>query len=545
MKITDDKKLKLKAMLGMPESFNLSNNVQLPVADLPINAIHYELYDGHIELHIENSSDNYAELRGFLETHLPETEVSCKCEKRSFCVFAYRLCRGVNGWGNVTDLGHAIIALQSIVTPVMLKYMDMETEKIKLAKDLVAFYEEEKKSQPFHINVIDELHADENAHTRILTRLLDYQTDGQRVILKSFLNLLPDFNEAERDVNSSSVYFNRDFIDCLIECPGKFAVIVENKIHNAVDQDKQIERYVDTEIDNGIPKDKIWVIYLTMDGSKVVGECSLTGKAKSILCDRFIALDYRNHILPWLKTSILPNCKLKEDWLISALKQYTDHLEGLFGIRSSQFQLLNQMKNKVYQSIGVTDNMNMLEKHSLMGDFSKDLAGLQNIVDTLRADVEKPVVAKFENATLHVLSDICPDRTFNLNNKISDEFYQILVNDWGNEFWQIHFEWIPLDYKRLIGTGKTEYELVVHIEDEDLACKMDALLQNAAQAEEGCEIGVSKIDNVIYYRKKITEKKTIAEMTDEELHEFLSNMYSDVPKLIEFMEKNKIAPVDK
>lgn len=34
-------------------------------------------------------------------------------------------------------------------------------------------------------------------------------------------------------------------------------------------------------------------------------------------------------------------------------------------------------------------------------------------------------------------------------------------------------------------------------------------------------------------------------MTDEELHEFLSNMYSDVPKLIEFMEKNKIAPVDK
>lgn len=545
MKITDDKKMILKAMLGIPESLALSDNVQLPVADFPMTAIHYELYGGHIELHIESRSDNYAELRGFLEAHLPENEVSCKCEERGFCVFAYMLCRRVKGWSDVTELGHAIDELRSTVDSAISDYMDIETEKFELAKDLVAFYEDKKKRQPFHINVIDELHADENAHTRILTRLLNYRTDGQRVILRSFLELLPGFNEADKEVDSSSVEFNRDFIDCLIECPGKFAVIIENKIHNAVDQDKQIERYVDTVIGYGIPKDKIWTIYLTMDGNKVVENRSLTDKAKDLLNDRFITLDYRNHILPWLKNSILPNCKLKEDWLITALKQYVDHLEGLFGIRSVQFQFLNQIRDKVYQSIGVTDNMTVFEKHSLMGDFAKSLAALQNIVDTLRANVEMPVVAKFENATLHVLSNICSDRTFNLNNMISGEFYQIRVNDWGNKFWQIHFEWIPLDYKRLMGTGETEYEFVVHIEDRDLKSKTDALLQNAAVADEGCKIGFYKIDNVTYYRKKITVKKTIGEMTDVELNKFLSEMYSDVPRLIEFMEKYKIAPTSK
>ena len=550
-KITDEKKTLLRAMLGMlPESYDFPNNVQLPVLCgsvepvFPQGAVHYELYDGHVELHIESRSDDYAALCSFLQKHLPDDDVSCQCE-RGFCVFAYMLRRSVKGWDDITDLGNAIIKLRGIVEPVILDYKSKEMEKIKLAEELVEYYEEQKRKQPFHINVIDELHASENAHTRILTRLLDYQTDGTRAILNSFLELLPGFSATAEEVNDSQIYFNRDYIDCLIECPGKFAVIVENKIHNAVDQDKQIERYVDTEIDNGIPKGKIWVIYLTMDGSKVVDECSLTEKAKGILCDRFITLDYRNHILPWLKNSILPNCKLKEDWLITALKQYIDHLEGVFGIRLSQYQLLNQIRNKIYSSIGISNATSALERYSQMEKFSEQIEELRNKIDTLRDNIVNPIVERFKNATLQVLGEICPAINFRLDNKIPRVCYQIFVNDWGNRFWQIHFEWVPFSCKHLIGNGETKYKFVVHIEDRELENEADALLKDANVVEIGHRIGFSKIDSSTYYLKKATEKKSIAEMTDEELNEFLSEMYSDVPKLIEFMEKYKIAPTSK
>ena len=75
------------------------------------------------------------------------------------------------------------------------------------------YYEEQEAALPFHINVIDELHANENAHTRILTHLLKYKEDGRHVILASFLKLLPTFNVDTFDIEKSKVYFNRDNID--------------------------------------------------------------------------------------------------------------------------------------------------------------------------------------------------------------------------------------------------------------------------------------------------------------------------------------------
>ena len=45
------------------------------------------------------------------------------------------------------------------------------SETIKLAGILFQKKEELKQELPYHINVIDELHINENAHSRILTQL--------------------------------------------------------------------------------------------------------------------------------------------------------------------------------------------------------------------------------------------------------------------------------------------------------------------------------------------------------------------------------------
>ena len=533
----DKEKMLLESMIGAPVS--RTAGVQIPIdsnlpIDFPQSTIHYELYRRHIELHIE--SQNYISLCRYLNKNLPKNEISQPCD-RSFCKFAYVLNKEVKGWIDIEELGNAINELRNIVEPVLLSYCHQTAENMKLAKELAEYYKKQKEEQPFHINVIDELHANENAHTRILTRLLKYKTEGSNVILSSFLSLLPNFNESIDDINNSIVDFNQDFIDCLVECPGKFAVIVENKIHNAEDQNKQIERYVNTEISKGIPEDKIWAIYLTSDGRKTVEKRSLTEKAKKVLVNRFITMNYRNDILPWLKDSILPNCKLREDWLIAALKQYVDHLEGMFGMRSSQSELRKNMDKVIFSHLGVTKDMSISEKYSCLRDFTYQVEALQNILETSSSSLVKPVMEKLRNTTLEVLSKTCPDQDVDFFDGLANGFFQLFIQSWKNR--AIHFEWIPFDKRRLMCGN--DYYLVVHIEDKKLENYTNSLLEeNQEIAEEGQNLGFSKIGNRTFYKKGISTIRSIADMTHNELVDFLKDMYSDIPPLISFINKHII-----
>lgn len=531
--MTEDKeKMLLESIIGSPVS--RTAGVQIPIDtnlpfEFPQNTIHYELYKHHIELHIESS--NYESLCHYLEQNLPNNQNSEKC-KRGFCKFAYVLSREVKGWTDIIELGNAIIELRSVVEPVMLSYCNQVLEDTVLIKGLADYYEKEKNDSPFHINVIDELHANENAHSRILTKLLKYKTDGNHVILSSFLSLLPNFNESIDDINSSFVYFNQDNIDCLVKCPGKFAVIVENKIHNAADQDKQIERYVKTEIFRGIPNNKIWAIYLTNDGRKKVEERSLTKEVQSILSDRFITMDYRNHILPWLKDSVLPNCKLREDWLIAALKQYVDHLEGIFGIRSSQSELRKKMEKKIIDILGIK-NMSISNKYSQLREFTDKVESLRNILETTSSSMVKTVIEKLQDTTREVLSEIYPNQEFDFHDGIAGGYYQIFIKEWNKA---IHFEWIPLNNRQIMCSNI--YYLVVHIEDKNLESMANNLLDNDDNvANIGEKIHFYKHGNRTFYKKELQTDRSIAEMTHNELVDFLKKIYTDVPELVNFIEE--------
>ena len=61
------------------------------------------------------------------------------------------------------------------------------------------------------------------------------------------------------------------------------AIIIENKIYGAVDQESQLERYIECVIMHGKKESNIYVVYLTKDGEKSVDNSSFTQKAKNYL----------------------------------------------------------------------------------------------------------------------------------------------------------------------------------------------------------------------------------------------------------------------
>lgn len=187
-------------------------------------------------------------------------------------------------------------------------------------------------------NLLDAVYVNENTHSRILKMILSYSENGQYPFYESFLkidkvaDILP-----EGFLGGKPYFFNeRDRIDLLIE--GKdYAIIIENKVYGAVDQDRQLERYLDVCMRRGMAPEKLYALYLTKDGTKKVAEGSLTAKAMEVLGissetqGRFAEINFKEDILRWLRESILL-CEGEDHTQIkSAIIQYTDYVLGMFG----------------------------------------------------------------------------------------------------------------------------------------------------------------------------------------------------------------------
>ena len=242
----------------------------------------------------------------------------------------------------------------------------MNDKEFKNALD--SFRENVLNKVPYRINLVNILGANENAHTRILTEILRYSKEGTYPFLVSFLNKMIIYG-AKPKIEHPIIETQRQYIDALIYEEGHYAIIIENKINRARDQDKQIECYIKAVRDickiNPETQPYIWVIYLTDNGVKKADKTSLTDKAKKLLDyveneensdernqkqSRYIEANYRDNILPWLKDEVLPECKHSELELISMLQQYISYLESRFStIKAREDELFDKLVPTLYK----------------------------------------------------------------------------------------------------------------------------------------------------------------------------------------------------
>ena len=227
--------------------------------------------------------------------------------------------------------------------------LELRNEKDSLIKTIEflnsfdVIYRKEKRRLPYPINIIDELPANENAHSRILGMLLRHKEldGGGNMILKSFIDYIIDKNNDKRDFNgikekikNPQITVEQSRIDMWIRERGKYAIIIENKVYNAIDQDRQIERYIDITKEDGYKEENIYVLYMPPTYEKEPEERSWgVYKESEIRNKRYLKLSFRDDVLPWLKTYVIPNTRVKEKLLLSSLEQYIDYLEGKFSFR--------------------------------------------------------------------------------------------------------------------------------------------------------------------------------------------------------------------
>lgn len=240
-------------------------------------------------------------------------------------------------------------------------------------------YQEENKKLPYHINILDLIWANENAHSRIFSELLKQKSNGQFEILNSFTEYIQSINKNfPKGIISPKITAEKQRIDILIS--GKNAVfIIENKVHDAVDQSAQLARYINQIRSKEGDEKALFVVYLTKDGTKKPNPSTW------ILNDvdyfktyenNFLEINFKYDILPWLKTQVLPNVKLKDVFLKSTIEQYIDYLEGLFNQRAIHKNMNEELKNHISLRIGLGNslekNIEILERKSTELDQAKN-----------------------------------------------------------------------------------------------------------------------------------------------------------------------------
>lgn len=227
-------------------------------------------------------------------------------------------------------------------------------EILDFCDSIGAKIEEEKQKLPYHINVIDLLRAGENAHSRILMYLLGQENKGEYEILQSFLEFVKTKKNSFQFQNKNpKITSEKERIDVCIE-DENYAIIIENKIHNARDQYNQIDRYIDKLKNRGKKEENIFVIYLTRDDYKDPENHSFTYKEN--FENRYINLNYKVDILFWLKENVLPNVRNKDVFLKSSLEQYIDHLEGMFYLRKIQEKMNQEIQKIISEKLNLGEN---------------------------------------------------------------------------------------------------------------------------------------------------------------------------------------------
>ena len=254
---------------------------------------------------------------------------------------------------------------------------------------------------PYHINVIDELRANENAHSRILAKLLQQEASHNRFeILESFIEYLTEkkmgsFNNIK--IETPTITQETERIDLWVREKNKYAIIIENKIYYATDQDRQLERYIDKTKEQGFSDEQIYVVYLS-PRSEEPNEQSW-GDYKNKFQERYLNLSFDNDILAWLKEKILPNVKLKDVFLRSAIEQYIDHLEGIFSLRTINNKMNMELQEFLKQELELngTPVENITKLLAKQEEINNVSGQIRLMIDDITKETDNLVFKEWQN----------------------------------------------------------------------------------------------------------------------------------------------------
>ena len=436
----------------------------------------------------------------------------------------------------------------------------VELNENKLIGSFVDFYkkkaEETKFQMGFNFNVLAEQCRNivENSHTNMLMRLLEYRNRYGYVFLEDFISMAGfDIKIGEGDVcfkresPTVSEAGKNGRIDGFIYQKTNFAIIIENKINHAGNQEQQIERYIDDIIKKQIvPDNCIYVVFLTRDGVESPDKDSIRKMKDMGICDegddeqitgpRYFPCSYSQHILNWLKDNIHPMVPQKDIVLNAGIIQYIDYLEGLLGCSPSLLRFNNEFKKWFEENITLPDdpiakNASLYKLYDSLSEQDNDDTSKSEAINVMKNLIEAKndelmdtflsVTKDFFTSGLKPLME-----EYHMNHHFT--YYYITIRDkkWPRG---IDFGWYPLGLKKLSKSNELTFSFKAY----------------GKKLSDSVELELKK-KGFVYSTKSKSYRKTIDigngtffDMNEEQQKTFLEEVYrtSAVPIIKDIIPK--------
>lgn len=330
---------------------------------------------------------------------------------------------------------------------------------LSFAKEFHEKYRIEKLKLPYHINIIDELHINENGHSRILTKLLMYQDlAGEYVFLQSLINYIKRHTRSiEFDaLNISQPIITQEVqrIDLWVRDKVKNgnAIIFENKVNKARDQETQLSRYIEKTIKDHYKLKDIFVVYLSNSGDEPDEDS--WGKYKEEFNGRYINLSFRDDIIPWLE-KVNGSINEKDELLRCAINQYLDYLKGLFEFRDTQktfnMNIVNILKEKFEKELTSKNNN---ERLAFINEKRRGVIELESALNKLELEyrdatfkeTERQLLDKYSEVLKEVSELYYSDSYAKVSFSYNGDEYVILISEEGGKFYcQVEFNSAIID----------------------------------------------------------------------------------------------------
>lgn len=195
---------------------------------------------------------------------------------------------------------------------------------------------------------------DEPRHSRLLAYFVNPRSEHTqglyllRLFVKALDILDPGF-PVDEECNVSCEKGHIDLLICRDREDGKYALIIENKVNGAKDQESQLQRYFDQLRVRGFEEHQIYVCYLPLrPGSPSADSIGTIPK------ERLWLRSFNNHIIPWLQCVLVDQVNrpvgMAED-MRDNLKHYLDLL--MWRLNTEK---IIEMKETIFKMLSVADN---------------------------------------------------------------------------------------------------------------------------------------------------------------------------------------------
>lgn len=433
--------------------------------------------------------------------------------------------------------------------------MNLESSNFnQVFKTFLDYYKEQvgviDNKQGFNFNILTEQRGSivENSHTNILMRLLQFRNQYGYVFLDDFISLSGfDIKINDGEVNFESEYFGKTKvgqgrIDGLIWQQGNFAIIIENKINHAGNQEQQLARYIDTVLKERIvAQDRIFVVFLTRDGIEIPDAFSQNRMKECGICDfieneevagpRYFGCSYSNHIYNWLKDNIQPMIAQKDVVLNAGVIQYIDFLNNLLGNQSQT--LLNkcekwfadnieiegsipQQNNALYEFYIYLSKQNT--KHTDAKEAKEEMDCVNLLMNLTDRENDKLMNVFLSFTKEYFTSSQDPIiKDYHLNHHFTYYYVNIRDKKWPRG---VEFGWYPLGMRKLKESNELTFYFKFKGQKLDITEEPNSLLK---------ELNFQYDEKSKSYRKKIhiPLEKSFLELDEKQQKAFLETVYKE------------------